>query len=362
MTASVNTHTQTRTYTHTHTHTHLRVACARMTIHTTYTRSKDPKEYIQYFQSFKILYRKLSEGFGFDYIFIDLGPNHEKLNMAFVLSAEFILPPLHADFFSVSSVYRLVQKDGVLDEWLKWAKKFKRVCEEEEVESSDFEVLPKLLPFLVSGYQPILGRKKNDSNYKRPKTEERVYGALKFKEEVALVEPERAMFIGMIEMVIDMPQVPDGIRSMMLTDNDRMVIPFVRNMHDGNTVSQAVGIPQQEISEDDIKAFWVEFSAGKCKKVADLAQLDFNLAGERFGRPAEKLHENQKSLAAFIKQLPRNDALPVAAGSDEPSHVKKPSGSSTAGKVASERQPSHGSSNRDLASGACVTVCRCRLV
>ena len=362
MTASVNTHTQTRTYTHTHTHTHLRVACARMTIHTTYTRSKDPKEYIQYFQSFKILYRKLSEGFGFDYIFIDLGPNHEKLNMAFVLSAEFILPPLHADFFSVSSVYRLVQKDGVLDEWLKWAKKFKRVCEEEEVESSDFEVLPKLLPFLVSGYQPVLGKNKNDSNYKRPKTEERVYGALKFKEEVALVEPERAMFIGMIEMVIDMPQVPDGIRSMMLTDNDRMVIPFVRNMHDGNTVSQAVGIPQQEISEDDIKAFWVEFSAGKCKKVADLAQLDFNLAGERFGRPAEKLHEDQKSLAAFIKQLKRNDALPVAAGSDEPSHVKKPSGSSTAGKVASERQPSHGSSNRDLASGACVTVCRCRLV
>jgi hypothetical protein len=283
------------------------------------------------------LYRKLSDGFNLDSIFIDLGPNHERLNMAFVLTADYILPPLHADFFSVSSVHRLIQKGGVLDSWYKWRTEFQEVCKREEVFCEDFNVLPKLLPFLVSGYQTQVIKKKEQAGYMQPKTKERRYGKMTFHEEISAVESHHAMFIGMTEMVIEMPSVPDYIRSMMLRDEGRMVIPFSRLMHDGNALSQALSMPQQEITENHIKNFLVEYSSAQRHKVFKRAMKDFLLAGERFGRPKKHLHQDQKSLAAFIKQLPKNDS-PGAFAADPPSHLPRnePPGSASAGKLASE--------------------------
>jgi hypothetical protein len=283
------------------------------------------------------LYRKLGEGFNLDFIFIDLGPNHERLNMAFVLTADYILPPLHADFFSVSSVHRLIQKGGVLDSWYKWRTEFQEVCKREEVFCEDFNDLPKLLPFLVSGYQTQIIKKKEQAGYMQPKTKERRYGKMTFHEEISAVESHHAMFIGMTEMVIEMPSVPDYIRSMMLRDAGRMVIPFSRLMHDGNAVSQALSMPQQEITENHINDFLVELSSAQRDKVFKRAMKDFLLTGERFGRPKKHLHQDQKSLAAFIKKLPKNDS-PGAFAADPPSHLPRnePPGSASAGKLASE--------------------------
>jgi len=329
-----HTHTHTRTHTNTHTHTPLQRTC---TEHTANTHSTNPDEFIQYFQAFKTLYRKLGEGFNLDFIIIDLGPNHERLNMAFVLTADYILPPLHADFFSVSSVHRLIQKGGVLDSWYEWRTRFQDECKRKGVVCPDFDVLPKLLPFLVSGYQTQKIKKKEQAGYMQPKTKEQFYGEMSFHEEISKVEPHHAMFIGMAEMVIEMPSVPDYIRSMMLPDEGRMVIPFSRLMHDGNAVSQALSMPQQEITQKHIKNFLVELNKPEQDKVFKGAFKDIQLAGERFGRPKEQCHQDQKSLAAFIRQLPRNDS-PGAFAAEAPSHLpgNELSGSASAGKLASE--------------------------
>ena len=79
----------------------------------------------------------------------------------------------------------------------------------EGVVCPDFDVLPKLLPFLVSGYQTQKIKKKEQVGYMQPKTKERRYGKMTFHEEISAVEPHHAMFIGMAEMVIEMPSVPD---------------------------------------------------------------------------------------------------------------------------------------------------------
>jgi len=63
--------------------------------------------------AFQTLYDKLAEECDLDYIFVDLPPDHERLTMAFILSGHYILPPLHADFFSAASANRLLMKDGV---------------------------------------------------------------------------------------------------------------------------------------------------------------------------------------------------------------------------------------------------------
>ncbi len=57
----------------------------------------------------------LSQKFNLDFIFIDLGPNLHQLTMAFVLSSDFILSPVLADFYSCSSVYCMLCE--VLPRW-----------------------------------------------------------------------------------------------------------------------------------------------------------------------------------------------------------------------------------------------------
>jgi hypothetical protein len=51
---------------------------------------------------------------------VDLGPNHGKLNMAFALNCDAILPPLHADFYSATSMCRMLEDKGVLSQWDEW--------------------------------------------------------------------------------------------------------------------------------------------------------------------------------------------------------------------------------------------------
>ena len=70
--------------------------------------------------SFDKLFNLLSETYVLDYIFVDLGPNHGKLNMAFALNCDAILPPLHADFYSATSMCRMLEDKGVLSQWDEW--------------------------------------------------------------------------------------------------------------------------------------------------------------------------------------------------------------------------------------------------
>ena len=71
-------------------------------------------------ESFDRLFNQLAETYVLDYIFVDLGPNHGKLNMAFALNCDAILPPLHADFYSATSMCRMLEDKGVLSQWDEW--------------------------------------------------------------------------------------------------------------------------------------------------------------------------------------------------------------------------------------------------
>jgi cellulose biosynthesis protein BcsQ len=96
-----------------------------------------------------------------EFIIIDLGPSIDNINKAFVMSSDYILPPVNADYFSASSVRGLLYE--VLPSFLSWRKqhgiKFDalRPREKEEfIEDGyyDFkdEEWPKVLPFLAGGY------------------------------------------------------------------------------------------------------------------------------------------------------------------------------------------------------------------
>jgi cellulose biosynthesis protein BcsQ len=71
-------------------------------------------------ESFDHLFNQLAQNYALDYIFVDLGPNHGKLNMAFALNCDAILPPLHADFYSATSMCRMLEDKGVLSQWDAW--------------------------------------------------------------------------------------------------------------------------------------------------------------------------------------------------------------------------------------------------
>ena len=281
-------------------------------------QSTNKNEYIQYFMSFQTLYRELAENFQLDFIFVDLGPNHEKLNMAFILSGHYLLPPVHADFFSAASVYRLLIKGGVLDEWNKWRKGFINECKDEgqmgrflDQGLDRFQDMVKMLPFIVSGYETQKIKKLNQKGYGYSKTEKVEYvidgETMEFYDEISPVEPVYALFIGTIEKLVEEPPkkeddiVPDEVRHMMVKDSGRMVIPFMRSIKYGTIISQQLGISLPEIFETDMGAHWGNKWTNRFSRKQ--YKFDNELAGQRFGHHDDRLHLEQKSLAAFLKHL-----------------------------------------------------------
>ena len=306
--AHTHTHTHTHKHTHTHTHEHTRTHA--------YTHSTNKDEYYQYFMAFQTLYQKLAGEFDLDYIFVDLPPDHEKLTMAFILSAHYILPPLHADFFSAASVHRFLMPKGVMDNWSIWRQSFVKMCDSDEKECGWFHESVKILPFTVSGYETQIIKKKGQTGYGQPKQEPIIYEdengvEITLMVEVAAVEPVHATFVATIEKIVDSVP-PQHIKNMMLPDAGKMVIPFIRTLKYGIAISQQLGISLPEISEMDLHAL----HGDHWEKIRDKINTEGLLVGHRFGQPDRLLHKDQKSLAAYIKQIKHSDAgapLPALA-------------------------------------------------
>ena len=194
-------------------------------------------------ESFDRLFNMLAEYYGFDYIFVDLGPNHGKLNMAFALNCHAILPPLHADFYSATSMCRMLEHKGVLNQWNDWRCKFVEHCDKHRKPRGSYAQMPKLLPFLVSGYDTE--RSKKD---KAPRVTDKDTGF-----ESGKVEKDKAVFVASMQLAVKDLDVAESVREMFKPDGAEMVIPFCRSMKHGVVVSETMGVPMHQIYELDVR-------------------------------------------------------------------------------------------------------------
>ncbi len=161
----------------------------------------------------------------------------------------------------------------------------------------------------MSGYETQKITNKNQHNYGYSKSSEPVPYVIdgetkESHDEISPVEPVYALFIGTIEKLVEEPTkkeddiVPDEVRAMMEKDSGRMVIPFMRSIKTGTTISQQLGISLPEIFPTDMRAHWGDTWLTRFTKQY---QYDNELAGQRFGQNDLRLDFQQQSLAAFLK-------------------------------------------------------------
>ena len=246
------------------------------------------------FLSVDTLFKKLVRQHSFDYIFVDLGPNHGKLNMAFALSCHAILPPVHADFYSGISMSRMLEDHGVLCQWDDWRSKFLERCGECSREVGPYRVMPKLLPFLVSGYET---EKKKKPPYDRFKLPENQGG-----QECGRVLPQHAVFIASMRLLVDDGTIPARVRGMFAHDGDAMVIPFCRSMKGGTAVSQLIGVPLHQIFKADIMNYYDYAAQEESDRQFEQNRDDFALADFKYSC-FENLYAAAKANSAKLLKI-----------------------------------------------------------
>ena len=269
----------------------------------------------QMFMAIDKLLTKLVDLYGFDYIFVDLGPNHGKLNMAFALSCDGILPPLHADFYSITSMSRMLEDKGVICQWQKWRKDFVRWCRANRLSPRPYKILPKLLPFLVSGYDTARSKKK-DRGYVRNKAREEDGG----HENGSLLGTAKD-FVASMQLVVEDDKIPKDIHDMYHRDGAAMVIPFCRAMKSGNDLSQTIGVPLFQIFQKDVKDYYE--NSGQHDKIYEANKEDFTLADHKFCGGAQLYEASKKN----ISEHPDDDLI------EDKELVKRYEGLKAEGKV-----------------------------
>ncbi|KAL4856330.1 Chromosome-partitioning ATPase Soj [Chlorella vulgaris] len=100
-----------------------------------------------------------------DFIIVDCGPNSGPLNRQLVLSCDYMLPPVMADKYCLSSVHGLL--NHVLPNWFKWQRKLIAAQDAAHIRTDrDFALYafkrtaPLILPFLVCNYKMSSGPRK----------------------------------------------------------------------------------------------------------------------------------------------------------------------------------------------------------
>eukprot|EP00960_Hanusia_phi_P063448 765489-Hanusia_phi.AAC.12 len=196
--------------------------------------SNQPREYGPMFLAFKQLYDLIGQKYNLDFIFVDLGPNHHELNMGIVLSCDYILPPIHADFYSASSVYRMLHV--LLPFWNEWRKKFVSDCESKLIDVPNvpvqFKTLPRMLPFLVQGYKLPFIRRRTQIN--------KIF----------------TNFIASISLIVQDQQIPQVVKTLFIEDTKTMVVPFCPALPVGTRVSHELGVPLIHIDKYDLSNFY----------------------------------------------------------------------------------------------------------
>jgi cellulose biosynthesis protein BcsQ len=220
-----------------------------------------------------------------EFIIIDLGPSADDLNKAFVMSSDYVLPPVKADYFSASSVQGLLYE--VLPQFRNWQirhnRKFDGLSpkERKDLEQDgyyDFKDAewPRLLPFLVCGH-PV-----------------------EVKNEQQLMEQVSADFLHSIRILVEecgntdgddeiKSEVRAGVKKMIVRDKDgHAAVPFCRDLPLAPSVGHRSGVPFVHLGRDDMNVDFdkhrKEVGAGKN---ANMGKKESAYAKERFDTLAE---------------------------------------------------------------------------
>jgi cellulose biosynthesis protein BcsQ len=233
-----------------------------------------------------------------DVVIVDLGPSGGKWNQAMAMSSDYILPTVLADYFSTASVHGLIGTRGqtnetkVLPKWIEWVGQHRtlisklppiEVTKHKNNSIYHFDKTPKLLPFLVQGYEM-------DSS-----------GGTRMKE-------SEACFLESIRiMVEEQTELDKEILESYICDGEgKMVVPFLRKL-EHNSVAQNVGVSLMQISKEHLDQYWKD-EPDIARKIfaSSTFEIEKDLVKNRFQQLAKfvlQIFERQASFPHFLTEL-----------------------------------------------------------
>jgi len=175
------------------------------------------------------------------FIIVDLGPTVDNINKAIVMSSDYILPPVFADYFSASSVHGLLYR--ALPKFLEWQKGHKfstldpsiqKSLEQDGFYSFKDTRWPKVLPFLVQQYNLDKPTKQGEQ-----------------------VEQVKADFVHSIRYLIEdlrdqgdaAPEKFSPHRLLVPDGAGEYVVPFCKNLVVAPALSHTTGVPLVHLAD-----------------------------------------------------------------------------------------------------------------
>jgi len=221
-----------------------------------------------------------------DYVIVDLGPSSSLLNQLIIMSCDYILPPVFADYFSLSSVNALLTSLLVGVEAKHKALLAHKAQKEADVHNNNIKKqkahgyappssMPKLLPFIVTNYRKkdnvFFGPGSVDAKQRglKGKAAEPADAAnnVKYQCQPGRINNGPGKFIAaMRNLVRDISNNPNpsfDISQLFQKTGDHMVVPLVRAIPTMMAASMEVGIPAVSLSPTWLMNHSTEFTSSE---------------------------------------------------------------------------------------------------
>jgi len=221
-----------------------------------------------YLGAFRQLFLSTAEVSKADFILVDVGPSMSTLNQTILLSCDFLMPPVFADFFSLSSMHTLLHqmipklqehRDRILEQ------EPRRLNADQKAMGFGFKkTFPKVLPFIVTNF-----------TFKR----NHMHG------------PSAEWVLSMRALVNDVETSRPMVANLFVKSNGEMVIPFIPNYGALTQVSHVFGWPVVCMDKPFFKNHVIPVTGGRLYDK------------ESLWRRALKYKSKYATLVSFLSQL-----------------------------------------------------------
>ena len=230
----------------------------------------------------------------FDMILVDLSPSCSAMNMAMVMSCDYVLPPCFLDMYSCESVHGLLTE--VLPRWFTWLKAtaefqestngYKFVKDANIMPFLVRKTPPKILPFICTSYDVDIYNNVQYHHTSFYKTIDIFVGAL-LKQDYTIDwlldsidrDKEKAKYF----LEVEINPVVQSFFPAPTASGLKMVINSVARMHAALQVSHENGVTLMELDDNEYYKCYPELKPGS--------------------PPAQKCNKKRKRLSAAQKVL-----------------------------------------------------------